>query len=165
MKYYLGLGGNIGDTKKIFRKALELIEQKGLGRVVLKSSLYETEPKGGPEQRWYWNAAVAVESGLSPEKMMSGLTGVEEALGRKRNRSTSNAPRTIDLDILLADAIIVNAPELTIPHPRMAGRNFALEPLAEIAPEAVHPVSKKRVCDLLLESGDRSQVKKTGERL
>ena len=165
MKYYLGLGGNIGDTKKIFGKALELIEQKGLGRVVLKSSLYETEPKGGPKQKWYLNAAVVVESDLSPQKMMSGLLEVETELGRKRNRSTPNAPRNIDLDILLADAIIVNAPELCIPHPRMIERNFVLEPLAEIAPEAVHPVSKKRVCDLLLESGDRAQVKKTGERL
>ena len=125
MKYYLGLGGNIGDTKKILRKALEMIEQKGLGRVVIKSGLYETEPKGGPKQRCYLNAAVVVESGLGPDKMMSGLIEVEEELGRKRNPSITNAPRTIDLDILMADAIIVNAPELCIPHPRMAGRNFA----------------------------------------
>jgi 2-amino-4-hydroxy-6-hydroxymethyldihydropteridine diphosphokinase len=164
MRYYLGLGGNIGDTKSYFKKALEMIAQKGLGGVVLKSSLYETEPLGGPEQRWYLNAAVAVESSLSPEKMMGGLREVETELGREKTRPVPDAPRVIDLDILLADDIIMDTPELTIPHARMTGRRFVLEPLSEIAPETVHPVKKKRVCDLLLESGDRAQVKKTGER-
>lgn len=164
MKYYLGLGGNIGDSKAIFGKALGLIAQKGLGEIILKSSLYETEPVGGPEQSWYLNAVVVLESGLSPEKMREGLAAIEEELGRKRDQSAPNSPRTLDLDILMADDIIVNAPELTVPHPRMAGRRFALAPLAEVAPDLVHPVLKKRVLDLLGECGDRSQVRKLGEK-
>jgi 2-amino-4-hydroxy-6-hydroxymethyldihydropteridine diphosphokinase len=165
MKYYLGLGGNLGDSRKFFRQALELIEKKGLGKVGLKSALYQTEPVDAPGQPWYWNAAVLVESGLEPEAMMAGLLAVEAELGRSKDRKSRNQARSIDLDILLADDIIIKTPELSVPHPRMAQRKFALEPLLEIAPDAVHPVLKKKIGDLLKETGDKSQVKKTGERL
>jgi len=166
MRYYLGLGSNLGDSKFFLRQAVKLIEEQGLGKIVLKSSLYLTEPKGGPRnQNQYLNAAAAVESSLSPEQMMAALQKIESDLGRTRNPAQPNRPRKIDLDILVADDIIKSEPGLIIPHPRMADRRFVLEPLSEIAPDLIHPVLKKSVLELLRESGDKGQVTKLGEKL
>lgn len=164
MKYYLGLGANLGDCKANLRKALEMIEARGLGKVTAKSSLYLTEPVGGPDQPWYVNAAAIVESGLAPEEMLSGLKRIEAALGRERKQDQRNLPRPADLNILMADDIIEKGPELVLPHPRMGERRFVLEPLAEIAPGILHPTQKKTILAMLKGLSDRSQVKKLEDR-
>jgi len=165
MRYYLGLGSNLGDSKAYLREALTLIEKQGLGKVIAKSSLYRTEPMGNPNQDWYWNAVVLVESEQGPQEMMKGLLAIEEKLGRKRAQKGKNLPRTIDLDILLADDMIIKGDELIIPHPRMEGRRFVLEPLSELDSNLVHPLLKKTIGELLSELKDSGVVEKVNEKL
>ena len=165
MKYYLGLGSNLGDSQAHLRRALERIEQKKLGKVLARSSLYLTEPKGGPEQPEFVNAAAVVESALEPEAMLKALLSIESELGRSRRRGERNFPRPIDLDILLVDDKIIRGPEITVPHPRMRERRFALAPLAEIAGAAVDPELKKTISEILAGLQDRSRVKKLDEKL
>jgi 2-amino-4-hydroxy-6-hydroxymethyldihydropteridine diphosphokinase len=165
VKYFIGLGANLGDAPATLRKAVELIEKKMLGRVIERSSLYFTEPIGGPEQPWYYNAAVALESGLQPPEMLAALRGIETELGRERKPGEVNQPRSIDLDILLAGDIVINRPELTVPHPRLHSRRFALEPLVELAPDFIHPVLKKSLKTLLDELGKKAEVKKLEQKI
>jgi len=165
MRYYLGLGSNVGDSRFYLRKAIALIEKYNLGRVIAKSSLYRTEPIGNPAQDWYLNAVAIVESEQLPEKMMRGLLVIEKELGRKRKRGKRNLPRSIDLDILLVDDMIIKGQELIIPHPRMQERRFVLEPLAEIAPDLIHPLFKKGVRELLAEVKNSARVERLNEKL
>ncbi len=165
MKYYLGLGSNLGDSKAILRRGLELIEEKKIGKVIARSHLYLTEPVGGPDQPEFVNAAAAVESALEPEAMLKALLLLESELGRTRRAEEKNFPRTLDLDILLVDDKIIRGPEITVPHPRMRERRFALEPLAEIAGEAVDPELKQSCSQILKGLQDRSWVKKLDEEL
>jgi len=165
MKYYLGLGSNLGDSKSCLRRALELIEQKNVGKVKARSHLYLTEPIGGPEQPWFLNAAAMVESELKPEEMMRELIGIEAALGRERKPEQRNFPRTIDLDILLVDDMIIKGPEIFIPHPRMRERKFVLLPLAEIAGDLMDPEQKKSLRGVLEGLKDNAQARKLEENL
>jgi len=165
MKYWLGLGGNLGDTRSCFRKALKLIEERNLGKIMRKSSLYLTEPVGIESRDWFLNAVVEIESSLAPEAMLGELQKIESELGRQPGEKSRTLPRTIDLDILMADAIIMARPELVIPHLRMAERRFVLEPLAELAALALHPVLKKSMEQLLKELTDNAKVKRLGEKL
>jgi 2-amino-4-hydroxy-6-hydroxymethyldihydropteridine diphosphokinase len=118
-----------------------------LGRIAAVSSLYETEPVGYLEQPSFLNAVVALDTALAPADLMGGLLGIERDLGRAR--SFPNAPRTLDLDLLMVDDVILDTPELTLPHPRLHERAFVLAPLAEIAPELVHPGSGQGMQELL----------------
>ena len=141
---YLGLGANIGDPRANLRRAVE-----ALGReceVVAVSSLYATEPVGYLDQNWFLNAAAHVRTGRKPREMLSLLQGIEAALGRER--AIPNGPRMIDLDILLWDAKRIDEPGLRIPHPRMHGRLFVMEPLWELAPDAVVPGLGQTVAEL-----------------
>jgi len=165
MIYFLGLGSNLGDCKANLRRALKLIEEKKLGEVKARSHLYLTEPVGGHEQPWYLNAVAEIESKLKPEQMMSSLLSIEAEMGRKRNPSQKNFPRTIDLDILLAGDKIIQTEKLTVPHPRMALRRFALAPLVEVAGDIIHPLLKKSLREILAGLEDSSQVKKLDEIL
>jgi 2-amino-4-hydroxy-6-hydroxymethyldihydropteridine diphosphokinase len=115
--------------------------------VVSVSSFYETEPVEFTDQAWFLNCAVALETSLPPERLMKQLLAIEQEMGRRRNQK--KGPRIIDIDILLFGDFVVDAPELVIPHPAMAARRFVLEPLAEIAPEARHPVLRKTARELL----------------
>jgi 2-amino-4-hydroxy-6-hydroxymethyldihydropteridine diphosphokinase len=108
-----------------------------LGRIAGVSSLYETEPVGYLEQPRFLNSVVALDTALAPAGLLDGLLGIERDLGRMR--SFPNAPRTLDLDLLMVDNVILDTPELTLPHPRLHERAFVLVPLAEIAPKLVHP--------------------------
>jgi len=101
------------------------------------------------EQPWFVNCAAGLETSLGPEQLLNELMTIERDLGRDRRREKKKGPRTIDLDILLFDDVIVGLPELQIPHPAMHERRFVLEPLAEIAADALHPHLKKSVRDLL----------------
>jgi 2-amino-4-hydroxy-6-hydroxymethyldihydropteridine diphosphokinase len=144
---YLSLGSNVGDREKNLREAVRRLGW--VGRVQAISSAYETEPVEFTDQPWFLNCAVALESSSTPAQLMPQLLEIERAMGRRRLQK--KGPRSIDLDILLFGDEVVNTVALTIPHPAMQYRRFVLEPLAEIAPDAVHPVLKKTVRELLSE--------------
>jgi 2-amino-4-hydroxy-6-hydroxymethyldihydropteridine diphosphokinase len=147
---YLSLGSNMGDRENHLRDAIARLQAEG--RVVSVSSLYETEPVDFTDQAWFLNYAVALETGKTPKQLMAAILRIEKEMGRQRVQN--KGPRIIDIDILLivgantGDSIL-DSPELTIPHPAMHARRFVLEPLAEIAPEAWHPVFKKTIRELL----------------
>ena len=142
---YLSLGSNLGDRVAQLRDAqLRLV---AAGKVFAVSSFYETEPVEFTEQPWFVNCALALETPSTPQQLMSQILRIEQAMGR--HRIQKKGPRSIDIDILLFAREIVNSPELIIPHPAMHQRRFVLEPLAEIAPQALHPVLQKTIRDLL----------------
>src|ERR1700676_1502706 len=141
---YLSLGSNVGDRGEHLRNAIRRLETTG--RVIEVSPVYETEPVEFTEQPWFLNCAVALETGKGPRELMAALLGIEEAMGRRRIQT--KGPRSIDIDILLFENEIIDSKELTIPHPAMHERRFVLEPLAEIAPQVLHPVLKKTIREL-----------------
>jgi 2-amino-4-hydroxy-6-hydroxymethyldihydropteridine diphosphokinase len=132
---YIGLGANLGDRQETLRQAAKRIAK--LGKITAVSSLYETEPVGYRDQPLFLNAVVALETALAPSELMRELLAIEQAMGRQR--TFRNAPRTLDLDLLLLDGIVVDTPELIVPHPRMHERAFVLVPLAEVASDVIHP--------------------------
>jgi 2-amino-4-hydroxy-6-hydroxymethyldihydropteridine diphosphokinase len=142
---YLSLGSNIGDREARLRDAITRLQT--LGRVVSVSSFYETEPVEFTDQGWFLNCAVALETTETPEQVMEAILQIEHEMGRQRLQK--KGPRLIDIDILLFSDKVVDSAQLTIPHPAMHERRFVLQPLAEIAPEAWHPVLKKTVRELL----------------
>jgi 2-amino-4-hydroxy-6-hydroxymethyldihydropteridine diphosphokinase len=133
---YLGLGSNLGDKRANLRAALRLLAEHA--HLIQVSSLYRTVPVGYLDQDWFLNAVARFQTELAPREFLRALLEVEVALGRVR--TFPNAPRAIDLDILLWDDLVLDAEELKVPHPRMHERAFVLVPLAEIAPQAHHPV-------------------------
>jgi 2-amino-4-hydroxy-6-hydroxymethyldihydropteridine diphosphokinase len=142
---YLSLGSNVGDREKHLRDAIVLLETRG--HIVSVSPFYETEPVEFADQAWFLNCAVALETTDPLENLMSAILQIEQQMGRQRIQR--KGPRIIDIDILLFGGTILDSPALTIPHPAMHQRRFVLEPLAEIAPEAQHPVLKKTIQELL----------------
>jgi len=154
---FLGLGSNIGDREKNLKTSLSLLEGAEL-RIMKTSSLYHTEPVGELKQPWFMNAVVEVETTLSPEQLMHRCQQIEGKMGR--NHLIPQGPRMIDLDILMYDQLTMDTPGLTVPHPRMHCRRFVLIPLLEIAPDAVHPLLKKSIRELLQDIPDSSAVKR-----
>lgn len=142
---YLSLGSNLGDREAHLREAITHLG--AAGHIVSASWLYETEPVEVTDQAWFLNCAVALETAASPEELMAAILRIEQQMGRKRTQR--KGPRIIDIDILLFDDAIVDSPALTIPHPAMQERRFVLQPLAEIAPQAQHPVRKRTIQELL----------------
>ncbi|MBM4295420.1 MAG: 2-amino-4-hydroxy-6-hydroxymethyldihydropteridine diphosphokinase [Deltaproteobacteria bacterium] len=157
---YIGLGANLGDPAAQIEKALDLLNAAEEVEVLQVSSFYLNPPLGPPGQPWYVNAAAKIRTRLAPEELLRALRQVEEALGRVRGEKWG--PRLIDLDLLLYAGEVVNGGELTIPHPEMHRRAFVLAPLAEIAPNAWHPVLEKTAGDLLqeLEAADREVLQR-----
>ena len=153
----LGLGSNLGDREAAVAEALARLDARGY-HAMQKSSLYLTEPVGGPPQDWFVNAVADGETALTPEALLAACLAVEQELGRVRREP--NGPRTIDVDILLFGELVRSSPDPVIPHPRLHERRFVLEPLAEILPERVHPVLGRTVRELLASCPDSSAVRR-----
>jgi 2-amino-4-hydroxy-6-hydroxymethyldihydropteridine diphosphokinase len=147
----IALGSNLaspwGDREANLREAVKRVAKLGTVRAV--SSFYDTVPVGITDQPRFLNAAMLLETELEPLELMRSLLAIERAMGRDRASAPAKGPRTIDLDLLLMGDVVLNNDELTLPHPAMVERRFVLEPLAEIAPQMVHPVSGLTVAKLL----------------
>jgi 2-amino-4-hydroxy-6-hydroxymethyldihydropteridine diphosphokinase len=144
----IGLGSNLGDRRAALEGAMAALGSTPEVVVRHVSSFHETEPVGGPPgQGRYLNAAAALETTLDPFALLHLLQAIEAQFGRVR--TVRHGERTLDLDLLLFDDLIINTPELTVPHPEFAARRFVLAPLAEIAPNAVDPISKRMIAELL----------------
>lgn len=159
---YIALGSNLGDRAQALCRAVDLLG--GLGQVVARSSLYETEPVGFQEQPPFLNAVVALETELEPLPLLRALLAIEAELGRDRARGTPKGPRTLDLDLLLMGDRILAQEGLTLPHPSLARRRFVLEPLAEIAPQLRHPVRGQTIAELLTMLPDEGENRVAGVR-
>lgn len=150
---YLSLGSNLDDRERNLRRALDLIVSPD---VTLKrvSSLYETEPQDLRRQPWFLNLVAEVQTSLFPMQLLHHVQKIEMQLGRKR--IVEKGPRTIDIDIILFGNFVIDTPRLQIPHPRMQDRRFVLEPLAELAPDLRHPVTRRSVREML--AGTAGQI-------
>ena len=142
---YLSLGSNLGDRGVQLRTAIARLAE--VGEVSTVSAFYETAPVDFLDQPWFLNCVVALNTGISPEELLRTVLAIETTMGRRRTQE--KGPRTIDIDILLFGNFVIDQPGLKIPHPALAQRRFVLEPLAEIAPEAVHPQLGKTARELL----------------
>jgi 2-amino-4-hydroxy-6-hydroxymethyldihydropteridine diphosphokinase len=131
---FVGLGSNLGDPEELIRSALELVGAEAGIEVVRVSSLRETDPVGYEDQPRFLNGAAELATELPPQELLERLLGIERRLGRVRGEGPRFGPRTIDLDLLLYGQETVQEPGLTLPHPRLHERRFALEPLAELDP-------------------------------
>jgi 2-amino-4-hydroxy-6-hydroxymethyldihydropteridine diphosphokinase len=138
---YLGLGSNVGDREGNLRAAIERLP------VLRVSPVYETEPVDYTDQRWFLNVVVEAETELSPRELLNATSRIEQELGRVR--TVAKGPRTIDIDILLFGDAVIDEPDLQIPHPRMAERRFVLAPLADLATDLRHPVTRRTVREML----------------
>ena len=148
---YIALGANLPSPAGQPAATLTAVLRRlgSLGNVKLHSSLYRTEPVGFADQPQFLNAVVALETDLDPIALLKKLLSLEKEFGRDRSAGIPNGPRTLDMDILLWNALEVNEPNLKLPHPRIAERAFVLVPLAEIAPQLLIPGSGKSVVELL----------------
>lgn len=154
---YLLTGGNVGNRAQYLQESASLIEAQ-CGKIVRRSSLYETAPWGKTDQAAFLNQALELSTPLSANQLMEQLLLIEQKIGRKRMEKYG--PRTIDIDILLFNHDIIDNPLVTVPHPQMANRRFVLEPLQEIAADYVHPVLQKTIRQLLQNCPDLLPVKK-----
>jgi len=145
MRVILGLGANLGEPARAFRTALEGLSE--LARVLRVSALYRSAPVGPPQPE-YRNAAVLLDSPLPLLDLLGRCQALERAAGRDRSREARWGPRPLDIDLLLADGIVVRGRRLVLPHPRLLERPFALVPAAEVAPEAVHPLAHRTLAAL-----------------
>ena len=155
-KLYLLLGGNIGNRTKNLEKAINLINTE-CGHIIASSAVYETEAWGKTDQQAFYNQAILMKTNFNACELLTKVLLVEEKMGRKRVEKYG--PRTIDIDILFFNDEIINQEHLTIPHPEIHKRMFALIPLHEIAPRFSHPVFKKTIQTLIKECSDTLAVK------
>ena len=148
MKVFVGLGANLGDREATIRRAVEYLANEPGIELLAVSSLRETDPVGYLDQPRFLNGAVALETELGPRELLERLLRIERELGRERGKGPRLGPRPIDLDLLLYGEEVVDEPGLNVPHPRLAERRFALEPLHELDPDLRLP-DGRRVQELL----------------
>ena len=154
---YLSLGSNVGDRARNLRDAIASLGRARV-QVMRVSSLYETEPVDYLDQAWFLNMAIEAQTELGALELLRALRQIETQMGSKK--VIAKGPRLIDMDILLYGDQVIDTPELQVPHPRMHLRRFVLEPLAEIAPNARHPVSGLSATEMLARTPDNSAVRK-----
>lgn len=154
---YVLAGSNIGNRLLLLQDAANVMEEQ-CGNIIARSSVYETAAWGFAAQPNFYNQVFAISTLLLPAQLMQTLLNIEKNLGRIR--TVKMGPRTIDLDILLIDELVITSKGLTVPHPRLPQRRFALLPLAEIGGNMVHPVLQKTINQLLDECKDELDVKK-----
>ena len=156
---YLLLGSNIGNRLLYLSKAVVEIDRR-IGEIIRRSSLYETEPWGFTDDLAFINMVIAIQTTLSPERILERIHAIETSLGRERAGQVGYQSRTIDIDILFFGEETIDKPDLIIPHPRLHERRFTLEPMSEIAPEFPHPVFHKSISTLLKKCNDNHTVNK-----
>jgi len=144
---YISVGSNLGDKRGFCLAAIDELDQLEGISVEKRSSLYRSEPIGAPDQDWYVNAVVRIQTSLSPQELLAALHLIE--MQHLRQRTEHWGPRTLDLDILFYNELVLNDNNLSIPHPEAHKRHFVLLPLAEIAPRFVHPKLQKTITFLL----------------
>lgn len=161
---YLSIGSNLGDRLANLQTAVQLLNEKG-GHVSSCSSVYET-PAWGFKSEDFYNICLGIDTQLSPDELLNCMLSIETTLGRTRDPNAENyAARSIDLDILFYEDLIIENKRLTVPHPQMQFRRFVLEPLAEIAPGKIHPVFNRTVLELLEQCEDESGLQKTNHQI
>ena len=153
---FIGIGTNIGGRYGNIAKAIELISKIAI--IDRISSIYETEPEGYKDQPYFLNSVIKIKTNLEPEALLACLQNIEKEMGRKP--SFKDAPRVIDLDILIYGDVVLNKPDLQIPHPRLHERSFVLVPLVEIAPELEHPILHNNIIQLIQNLDSPGQVEK-----
>ena len=153
---FLLLGGNQGNKIQIFEDAVFRID-KSIGKIVKKSSIYETEPWGFKSNDYFWNQVLVVCTELSPEEVLQNTKRIEKELGRIRAKERY-CSRIIDIDILFYDDLVLHSVDLELPHGRIIDRRFVLEPLAEVVPLFYHPVFKQTIAELLENCSDTLAV-------
>ncbi|HLX82612.1 MAG TPA: 2-amino-4-hydroxy-6-hydroxymethyldihydropteridine diphosphokinase [Terriglobales bacterium] len=153
---YLSLGSNLGDREANLREAIKELESAG--RLLTRSSFYETQPVDVPDQPWFLNCIAAFDTSMTPRELLQLALKIEADMGRLRFRD--KGPRKIDIDLVLFGDRVIDEPGLRIPHPGMPRRRFVLEPLAEIDPEARHPELGKTAQELLAAVGPGPAVRK-----
>lgn len=151
---YIGIGSNLGDRLKNYRQAIELLREKFSS--IITSPCYETDPIHGTEGGRFLNGVASVRTDKSPQELLALLQSIESKLGRVRTKKWGK--RTIDLDLLLFGDQVIDASELKIPHPELPNRRFVLKPLADLAPDLLHPILQKSVRQLLRECPDQGRV-------
>ena len=161
MKYFLSLGSTLGNRRANLTLASCLLREKGL-EIVRASSIYRTEPVDLPDQPWFYNQVLEIDTAYNPLALLNLVKSVEQKM--KRVPTVDKGPRRIDIDILLAGKTVVQTRRLMIPHPRMERRNFVLVPLREIAPHVVHPLLHERIEDLAERTEDRAAIRRIGTR-
>ena len=158
-KCYVLFGSNMGDKDQIFAQVCLLINNR-CGRVVEVSSAYESEPWGFEADEWFLNRVIVLETELDPQQLLDELLEIERELGRVRHPECEGySSRTADLDVLYYGDRVVHTPTLTVPHPRLHLRRFALMPLCEVAPDLVHPVIQLTQTELLQQCPDDGIVR------
>ena len=160
MKAYVGLGSNLGERETLIRVAIEGLARLPETRLTMVSSLYDTEPVGELDQPNFLNAVVQLETALTARQLLWNLLLIERRLGRVRHAARRYGPRTIDLDLLLHGDLVIDTPDLRVPHPDFHRRAFVLVPLVEIEPRLVHPLLGLDVSELLARIEERPQVRR-----
>ncbi len=153
---FLLIGGNIGDRSANLQTAKTMLQQ-GLGEIGNCSSVYETSAWGNIDQADFLNQVIMIHTKLAAAECMNEILSIENKMGRVRHKK--NDPRTIDIDILFYNHEIINSTNLTIPHPEIQNRKFALVPLQEIIPDFIHPVLKSSITQLLSTCKDELEVR------
>ena len=143
---YIAVGSNIGDREGNLKRALDMLEESSV-HIIKKSKFYETKPYGVADQPDFLNAVAEVSADMQPIELLHTMQDIERRMGRERKRHWGE--RNIDLDLLIYPNVIMDTPELTLPHKDMENREFVLRPMTEIAPDLVHPVLGSTMQELL----------------